>query len=44
MGSSEELDPFAYLSELGDLIKKASQAFGFSVTNQRIEKEAVRWL
>jgi hypothetical protein len=32
MGSSEELDPFAPLSRLGDLTQKESKAFGFSLT------------
>ena len=32
MGSFEELDPFAHLSRLGDLTKKESKTFGFSLT------------
>ncbi len=32
MGSFAELDPFAHLSRLGDLTKKESKTFGFSLT------------
>jgi hypothetical protein len=44
MGSSEDLDPFAHLSRLGDLTKKESKAFGFSLTIKCLLIKVIRIL